>query len=238
MKTGTVVPILAVLLTPMAASAQPATDGQAVPRSAITFTGQPAVFFPTGTAYEVTGYRSATFGMTEDQVRAVIVTDFGPRDVETLENPVEGTRVLRFTVDNLPPVGTQAFVSYVFGRSSKRLLTVNTVWETPKSAGAETRDLLIRGAASAAGDLVGHTWKLFSTALGLPMGPDMIIVFAGADESDRGVEVRLSGVQSTWHTADGRSGLSPAPSGPAILRIAYTASVKRPDVNRLPPGSF
>src|ERR1700748_2284975 len=46
--------------------------------------------------YEVTGFRGATFGMTERDVQATIVKTLGVKasDVTSAANPVEGTTVL------------------------------------------------------------------------------------------------------------------------------------------------
>jgi hypothetical protein len=232
--------VLATLLAAIVASdaAVSAQQDAAIPRSAVSFTGQPRIVFPQGKDYVVAGYRAAKFGMTKDQVRAAIAQDFGATPVTEKANPIEGTTALVVDVDALAPGNGPARVTYVFGKSLGRLITINTVWRTAADADTAARANLVDAAAKAASEFLSYQWKLFTTARGIPVGPNALIVFAGGDEAGGGVEVRLQGIQYSWVAAGGEKGMGPMPSGPAVLRIAYTASVTTPDISRLLPGSF
>ena len=54
--------------------------------------------------YAVSGFRDARFGMSEQDVRAVVVKDFGlkPADITSAVNPVEGTMM----VSRRPPTSS------------------------------------------------------------------------------------------------------------------------------------
>lgn len=221
-----------------AAPLRAAEQARPISRSAVSLTGQPKLIFPQGKDYVVTGYRGASFGMTEAEVRDAIARDFGDVTVTTGSNSLEGTRTLTVTVSSLPPGDGPAAVSYVFGSATERLITINTVWRTAADADAAARDKLVEIAATAAGEFLGYRWKLFTTARGIPARPNALIVFAGGDEAGGGVEVALDGIQYAWSASDGRTGMGPLPRGPAVLRIAYTANLAKPDISRLQPGSF
>jgi hypothetical protein len=220
------------------AIAKAAKPSASVPRSAVSFTGQPEIVWPQGKGYVVIGYRSAKFGMTETEVREAIAADFGAVPVATGAHRLEETTILSVALDALSPADGPARVSYIFGKTSGRLITVTTVWWTRDDADATAREALTRAAAKATGEFMGYSWKLFTTARGLPAGPNALMVFAAGDEAGGGVEVRLEGVQYTWRAPDGTTGIAPPPDGPTILRIAYAASVGKPDIRRLAPNSF
>jgi len=55
--------------------------------------------------YEVAGFRDARFGMTEQEVRALIVKAFGVKDtdIQSTSNPTEGTTLVNVRVNSLDP---------------------------------------------------------------------------------------------------------------------------------------
>src|SRR5580700_3707906 len=71
--------------------------------------------------YQVTGFRDARFGMSEQDVRAAVAKDFGlkPADITSAVNPVEGTTVLTAKVASLDPGPGRAVVAYILGYASK-----------------------------------------------------------------------------------------------------------------------
>ncbi|MFL5289866.1 MAG: hypothetical protein ACJ8AW_55135 [Rhodopila sp.] len=83
---------------------------------------------PTGRA--VDGFRSAKFGMTEDQVRSAIEADFHASGdaIQASENPAELTRVLTVRATDLLEGGGAARVSYIFGYKTKKLIQVSVTW--------------------------------------------------------------------------------------------------------------
>lgn len=80
--------------------------------------------------YEVSGFRDARFGMTEQEVRASVVKTLGvkPADIVSSANPIEGTTVLTIKVALLDPVPGPAQVAYILGYGSKKLIQVNVIW--------------------------------------------------------------------------------------------------------------
>ena len=78
----------------------------------------------------INGLRSARFGMTEQEVRRSIETDFPGSAHKTHKqiHPLEHTIVLNVPVDNFLDGSGLARVIYIFGYESKKLAQINVVW--------------------------------------------------------------------------------------------------------------
>jgi hypothetical protein len=199
-------------------------------------TGQPASFAIRGETYAVAGYKSARWGMTPDEVRAVVPRDFpGVAAGATRTDPLNRTTVMAVKIDTLAPGPGPAVVSYVFGASSGKLMHVNVDWPIDKPTPAD-RSALLAGGTKATADFLGYYWKIGSVARGIPVGPQGLILFAGADEAGGAVEVRVLGIGYLAKTKAGDL-TTPMPSGAALLHIAFAAA-GQPDVYVIRPGDF
>src|SRR5689334_12010802 len=105
----------------LAQTPAPAAKKDAAP--AATSTKPPVTLAPT---VEVSGFRSAKFGMSETEVRAAIIRDLGvkPEAIRAETNASEQTRVLLVKAHDVLPGGGIAEVSYVLGFKSKTLIQV------------------------------------------------------------------------------------------------------------------
>lgn len=205
-----------------ATPAQPAAPGAAVSDSA-----NPAETPPIA----VEGFRSARFGMTEDDVRKAIVKDFGikPDAIKPGENPAERTQLLTVLVPDLLPDGGTAQVSYVFGYKSKALIQVGASWSRA------TDDKITEAELYADGDILrqhfltaGYKPDTIKTGLVLQNG---ILLFRGEDEAGRATILLLQGQFADG--ADGKRVLTPS-----SLALLYSADPAHPDVFKLAPGQF
>jgi len=118
--------LAAMLMLASAAAAQQAGSPPALPPgSAVSPTPSP----PPVTA-DVSGFRSARFGMTQEQVREAIKADFNvdEKDVKHGANDQEKTKYLAVQVSNLVPDSGLSVVTYIFGYSTQKLIQVNVVW--------------------------------------------------------------------------------------------------------------
>jgi len=79
---------------------------------------------------EVTGFRSAKFGMNEQEVRNAAAKDFNvkPAALKAQDNEIEQTHVLTIPVPDLLPSGGTAEVSYVLGYKTKKLIQIGVAW--------------------------------------------------------------------------------------------------------------
>ncbi len=186
-------------------------------------------------AQDVSGWRTARFGMSEAQVRQAIARDFNvaPSAIVTQDNPAERTRVLSAILPALEPGPGAATVSYILGASSKRLVHVNVAWQA--GAGAAERDRLAAAGILLARNFRERDWRPQAAVAGVREAPGVLVLFAGVDAKGSGVELRLSGVPIVG--PDGTADLV-APAGTAELRLSYAANVARPDIVRLREGAF
>jgi len=179
---------------------------------------------------EVNGFRSAKFGMNENDVKNAIAKDFGKgAAVKAETNPNEQTHVLSVKVPDVLPGGGAAEVSYVFGYKSKNLIQVGLSWSkaTDEKMTPEqlfTNSTMLRTHFLAAG------YKHESIATNMPIA-NGLLMFRGSDAKDRSTLLILQGT-TTKDEKDQRV------LTPTALMLFYTADAKSPDVFRLPPGSF
>lgn len=184
---------------------------------------------------QVTGFRSARFGMNADEVRAAIARDFkaGPELVAELDNPTEQTKILVVTLASMEPGPGPAKVSYILGATTKRLIHVNVVWTTGDTPTEDERNRMAAAGVLLTNYFRAETWKGGQTQGGIMEGKNDVLLFGGIDARGAAVEVHLSGV-----TLSMEKGPGPAPTGPAYLRIAYLANAKKADVATVRSGTF
>jgi hypothetical protein len=191
-------------------------------------------------AYKVSGFRSAKFGMTEEEVRAAIKADFSVEGdaVQEGSNEVDRTRSLTVTAPALEPGPGAATVVYIFGAASKELMHVNLVWQMPATASDDERRAVVTAGLQLANYFRGFSWAEGREAANVPLGPNSILLFAATDAAKGGVEVRGEGVRYDFVGEGGAVQKSPAPQGGAALTVAYSRDVENPDVYRIETGKF
>lgn len=214
-----------------------------------SMTGQPKSFVVESRPYVVEGYGAARLGMTVDEVKAVIAKDY-PSALSTLKDevdPLARTRGLAVVVPALAPVQSlgPATISYIFGATTQRLISINVYWLLDAKANKLQRENLVAGGTALASDFVGWDWPILTAAKGHVTGPGVLILFACKDAAGGGVEVRLDGVAFDVEREQGPQGTPavkpqyrPAPAGPAQLRLSFVANVDMPDIYRIPSGAF
>jgi hypothetical protein len=119
---------LAAIWPAAAQTKKDAAPPAAAPAAPAASANRPAIA-PSATL-EVSGFRSAKFGMSEADVRAAIVKDLNvkPDAIRAETNTSEQTRVLLVRAPDVLPGGGMAEVSYVFGYKSKTLIQVGATW--------------------------------------------------------------------------------------------------------------
>lgn len=196
----------------------------------------------------IVGFRSARFGMTEDEVLAALQRDFGEvaASAERRVNPLERTTVLALTVPDLLPDGGPARVLYLFGHRSHRLIQVNLAWEAADAAGPNRERLTANGTMLRAYFEARH--YLAGTVFADRRLPDgTVLLFTASDPNGRQVTLTLSAPAGPVVPAAEPVPVEPAPAGPettaatrpaASLRLSYVLAPANPDVYRLPLGAF
>jgi hypothetical protein len=178
--------------------------------------------------HRIEGFRSANFGMTEQQVRNAIRKDFNLSGdkVTVEENPIEKTTVLTIVVPDLLPDAGPARISYILGFKSKKLIQVNLLWGTP--LGTDVAPEKMRSAAQA----------LAQYFAGLSFPPDSVIanarlkdgtwlIFQGVDAQKRTAVLRLAEATA-----------AEAQKPPVVMTLFYIQNADNPDVFKIGRGQF
>ncbi len=235
--------VLALLAGCILCAAAPAwaqsSDTTTAPTAATPPTGPEKPDKPAKPAYEVTGFRSARFGMTEAEVRAAIQKDFSvkPDAIRKTANAIERTAALMVTVPALDPGPGSATVVYILGYQSKKLIQVNVVWaRDPKAEKADTGPYIVAGV-----QLVNYfnefSWREGRVNLGIPVGPSTLLLFGAEDDKTGAVQVIADGV-AIERKAEGRVEAAPQAAGQVSLKVSYIADRTNPDIFRLERGKF
>jgi hypothetical protein len=175
----------------------------------------------------ISGFRSAAFGMTMDEVRAAAISDFGLTEdqIEEGANALEKTTSLRIVVTDLVPESGPARVVYIFGYESQRLIQVNIIW----GADGDNTAQQIRTAASL---LVSYfrsqNFDPEKTVVGATLDNGALLAFYAEDGDGSSVTL----------TVASRSGGEEAAEDALLMQLSYVADFANPDIFRLPDGSF
>lgn len=191
---------------------------------------QPAAA-PSQADHAVEGFRSAHFGMTEQEVRKAIHEDFSvaAEAVKAGENRAERTRVLTVTVPNVLPGGGRAVVSYVFGYKTRRLIQIGITWSRETDT-AITPDTLASDSEVLREYFLHLGYAPASIATNQPI-KNGVLAFRGAD--DKGRETALLLLGTIHKESDKKRVLTPT-----ALQLVYVENPKQPDILRLRKGKF
>jgi hypothetical protein len=187
--------------------------------------------------YEVTGFRDARFGMTEPEVRAAVKKSLAVKDADlkTGANPTEGTTLLTARADALDPGPGPATITYIFGNKSKKLIQVNVAWG--EDAPNTDANAIIAAGTRLERYFQGFSWRKDTARVGVPVGENTVVLFAGEDEKKGAVRLVVDGIKYQMNR-EGNQTTSPDPKGPPKLVINYIADRENPDVAKIEPGKF
>ena len=189
---------------------------------------------PAQVSFDVTGFRSATFGMSVEDVLKAIREDFGGSslEVDNSIHPIERTELLSVAVNDLLPVGGPARITYIIGFQSQALSQVNIVWGRLANNEAPQEELL------AAGSLLTQHFSIREfppeqTIQNQPMSDGSIVLFKGSDQENRTVLLRL--LTAPRPQADDETNRS---TDHDSLMLSYLREPEKPDAFRIEPGKF
>jgi hypothetical protein len=185
-----------------------------------------------GTAQaKVDGFRAAKFGMTEAQVKAAVMKEFGLKAdaIREQPNPGERTKAMVVKIPDLLPGGGAAEVSYIFGYQSKKLIQVSISWSKATDDKMSPEQLFSNSSVLRA-HFLGEGFKPESVATNMPVSGG-ILMFRGSDAQDHSVILILQGSMAAGEN-------NQRVLTPTGLLLFYVEDAKTPDVYRLPRGSF
>jgi hypothetical protein len=183
--------------------------------------------------FSLLGFRSARFGMTEEELLSAIRQDFkvDPTAVRRSTHAIERTTVLTITVPDLLPGGGKAEIAYVLGFNSKKLMQVGLSW-TLANDNTLTSERLIANANLLATTLRESGYPAERVTLNQMAGPGGLVVFRGSDSTNRTAVLILQGAAGPGKV-EGETTLTPD-----SLSLIYIVDPAKPDIFRLEPGRF
>ena len=184
------------------------------------------------TAAAVQGFRTAHFGMSEDDVLKVVRKEFDlKKDAVKREiNGLEKTTSLVIPTNNLIPDSGPSRVAYIFGYSSKKLIQVNIIWGHPVDQNTTAQKLVA----------TANILRNYFTATGYkdvivnqPVEVGATVVFRGSDDHGRMVLLVLNATRASDEPAE-----EGAPAQRVSLRLSYMETPGNPDIYRVQEGQF
>ena len=170
--------------------------------------------------------------MSEEAVRQAIRGRFpaAASRLASAVDPSEKTTILSLAVTDLLPHTGTAHIFYIFGYHSKKLIQVNILWVSDRSAGADQE---IIGTANALRDyFASENFRPDSVVANHRLAANAILVFRGSDDRNRTVLLVLSGAAGSAHP-EGKNAPRPPP---LTLELSYIADAAHPDVFRIGKG--
>lgn len=207
--------------------------GSALAQSNKTDTASPKPAAAAEAGRMITGFRSVTFGMTEDQVKAQISKDFKlpASAIHSDENTIQRTEVLSVSVPDLISKGGTAEIGYVFGYQTHKLITINILWSKDTDPKI-TADQIYQNGQYLQQYFAGDGF-LPQRSLGNAAWPGGVLLFRTSDTDNNVIMLVMSGsVVKVSKNADKGYFV------PQALSLVYAADPEHADVYRLTKGSF
>ena len=186
------------------------------------------------TPYDILGFRSAHFGMTQDQVLDAIEKDFGLSGDDAVragKNMVPRTQSLSIVLSNLLPNTGKVFVSYIFGYETKGLIQVNIVWNSAEDEDQPPETILGIG-GSLQGYFLKQHFDADKLATGIRIDDDSVLLLRATDPDGNMVGLVLDGLKTASNTEN------PADAPDLLLKMSYQANPETPDIYTVPDGAF
>lgn len=226
--------IAAMLLTPVAGKPQSAGPAPAAG-------GQQSAAPPPAAGTEpvrVEGFRDAKWGMSEAEVKNVIVSQFKiPADkLKPETNPAEKTSVITIAVPELIERAGIARISYIFGHTTKKLIQVNIVWGTPVDPQAKP-EMIVAAANQLRQLFIEEGYDPATVVTNARAADGGIVVFQGQDAEKHTTVLRLVSAQAPAEKeAKGKE--KPQPQAQTALFLSYVMDSANPDIFKLKKGQF
>ena len=190
-------------------------------------------------APQVTGFRSALFGMTESQTLQAIDRDFeiSKNEIAKQSNPEERTSSLEAVIADIFPGSDLAQIAYIHGYDTEKLIQINILWGLPVTDYVDPQTLV-----SPANVLRNYFVQLGfdpgSTVANTFVNDGLLIVFRAVDEQGRMVLLQLISQEITAVDEEGNEKPEESTIQPVSLLLSYIENPKNPDIFQIEKGKF
>jgi hypothetical protein len=181
------------------------------------------------TGAQITGFRSAKFGMTENELKKAILADF-PLSKEKIISDIhltQKTKVFVVQVDNLLPDSGPASITYVLGYQSQTLIHISIVW-TGKEQDLGSSAILLRDYFN------GQDFSKDKVVNNMTLANGSMLAFRGLDKNGRLVQILLTKPDVNPDAKNDKADLQTA----VRLELTYASNPEHPDVFSIKPGDF
>ena len=187
--------------------------------------------------YQVTGFRGARFGMTEDEVRETARKTFAVGDGQMMltRDPASGATKLIVHVRELEPGAGVGRVEYLFGYRQHELFQVNVVWGLDTNPQLDNSGMLDT-AMRLQGYFLGFDWAWGTVQIGVPLDERAVLLFGAADRNNGAVTIVVENVR--YGLLGGNVRLVPEVSVPTIVTVTYLDQARAEDMRTLTRREF
>lgn len=187
---------------------------------------------------QITGFRSARFGMSESETLKAMRRDFklDKESVATQTNNEDRTSSLVATVDDIFPGSAPAQVAYIHGYRHNKLVQINVLWGAPVTAEVDRQSLV-----STANILRNYFLDLGfdpeNTVINTRIDDRVLIVFRANDDQGRMVLLQLISNNAPAAEGEEEEGAEPRFRVDSLL-LSYIEDINDPDIFRIKKGDF
>jgi hypothetical protein len=192
-------------------------------------------------AAPVTGFRTASFGSSEADVRSAIQKDLGvnANQIQASDDAMHGTRILSVKLERFAPLNLPAQVDYLMGAHCRCLIRVVVGWAVADNSAERSQALA--GVSALAQRFSSESWgegkAVVNRVLGdVKTGQDLGMVFFRGEEG-AALVVLLGGPVTVTPQAGAGDAKAGTPPGVVAdvdhlrsISLVYEADVAHPDV--------
>ena len=204
-------------------------------------TAKPTTNIP---AYNIQGFRSARFGMTEREIRKAIAKDHkkSDQDIELVKDEINGTTALTLITDDLLPNTGTAILSYIMGYKSKKMMQVNIAWGAVREEKIES-ERIVNIANQLRAYFSERKFKKESVIVNRQLENGSVLVFRGSDDKGRTILMQLipTGNTAAENTAEQDKDKAEKKQDDNLrltLILSYLSDPNNPDIYQIEKGLF
>ncbi len=173
----------------------------------------------------IEGYRSAKFGMNQNEITNAIKKDFNISvdQINIEKNVIESTISLNVDVPDLLPEAGIARVIYILGHESNRLVQINIIWGAPFFSKAKDT-AIIQGSSLLRNYFFKKGFEKDRTTLNGRLKNGDYLVFRATEEGGRAVNLIIKKIQKNKESDKPR----------ISLILSYLANHISPDIKKKP----
>lgn len=186
--------------------------------------------------YELSGFRSAKFGMNKNQVITAIKSDFGVQDSDIARdvNMDEGTDLLEIQQSSLSVFDNPTTISYVFGHKTKKLIQVTVTIRNTTTDDASKQFFLNTAVTKLIPYFQQNDLSNYKVINNMAVPQENAVVLFGllpkSDTHPQALEISLSNIAVSQKGDQVYIDVLKASPDPIVLRLSYISTLTNMDI--------